>query len=82
MTSLLPSRRIIIFSEKLNKGMSYKEIAGWLNENGYSTVIGQRFRDANTDFIVQKKEISNEKLSLMYPFLLTSFALELTDKDG
>jgi hypothetical protein len=43
-------------SEKLDKGMNYKEIADWLNENGYTTVRGKRFRNADTNFILKKKK--------------------------
>ena len=50
-----------IISEKLDKGMNYKEIADWLNDNGYTTVRGKRFRSAHTRSILKKKKISDDK---------------------
>ena len=69
-----------IISEKLDKGMNYKEIADWLNDNGYTTVRGKRFRNAHTHSIVKKKKMSDEKHSRMYPSSLTNCSLEVTDK--
>ena len=69
-----------IISDKLDKGMNYKEIADWLNENGYSTVRGKRFRNAHTHSIVKKKKMSDEKHNRLYPSSLTNFSLEVTDK--
>ena len=37
----------IIF-DKLEKGMNYKEIADRLNDDGYTTTRGKRFRNAHT----------------------------------
>ena len=69
-----------IISDKLDKGMNYKEIADWLNDNGYTTVRGKRFRNAHTHSIVKKKKMSDEKHSRMYPSSLTNCSLEVTDK--
>ena len=69
-----------IISEKLDKGMNYKELADWLNENGYSTVRGKRFRNAHTHSIVKKKKMSDEKHNRLYPSSLTNCSLEVTDK--
>jgi DNA invertase Pin-like site-specific DNA recombinase/DNA-binding transcriptional MerR regulator len=69
-----------IISDKLDKGMNYKEIADWLNENGYLTVRGKRFRNAHTHSIVKKKKMSDDKHNRMYPSSLTNCSLEVTDK--
>tara|TARA_B100000686_G_scaffold326365_1_gene384124 strand:- start:431 stop:802 length:372 start_codon:yes stop_codon:yes gene_type:complete len=69
-----------IISEKLDKGMNYKEIADWLNENGYLTTRGKKFRNSHTHSIVKKKKMSDEKHKRMYPSSLTNCSLEVTDK--
>ena len=69
-----------IISDKLDKGMNYKEIADWLNDNEYSTVRGKRFRNAHTHSIVKKKKMSDERHNRMYPSSLTNCSLEVTDK--
>ncbi len=68
-----------IISDKLDEGMNYKDIADWLNDNGYTTFKGKRFRNAHTHSIVKKK-MSDEKHSRMYPSSLTNCSLEVTDK--
>ena len=69
-----------IISDKLDKGMNYKQIADWLNENGYTTARGKRFRNAHTHSIVKKKKMSDERHNRMYPSSLTNCSLEVTDK--
>jgi DNA-binding transcriptional MerR regulator len=69
-----------IISDKLDKGMNYKEIADWLNDNGYTTTRGKKFRNAHTHSIVKKKKMSDEKHNRMYPSSLNNCSLEVTDK--
>jgi len=65
---------------KLDKGMDYKEIEDWLNENRYTTVRGKRFRNAHTHSILKKKKMSDEKHNLLFPSSLTNCSLEITGK--
>ena len=69
-----------IISDKLDKGMYYKEIADWLNDNGYTTTRGKKFRNAHTHSIIKKKKKSDEKHNRLYPSSLTNCSLEVTDK--
>ena len=69
-----------IITEKLDKGMNYKQVADWLNENGYETARGKKFRSAHTHSIVKKKRISDEKHSQLYPSSLENCSLDVTDK--
>ena len=69
-----------IISDKLDKGMNYKEIADWLNDNGYTTTRGKKFRNAHTHSIIKKKKKSDEKHNRLYPSSLTNCSLEVTDK--
>ena len=67
-------------SDLLLKGMNYQEIADWLNDNGYKTVRGKRFRNAHTHSIIKKKRLSNERFDTTYPSELSNFSLEIYDK--
>ena len=40
-----------IISEKIDNGMNYKEVADWLNENGYKTTRGHSFKNGHTHSI-------------------------------
>ena len=61
-------------------GMNYKEIADWLNDNGYKTLRGKRFRNAHTHSIVKKKRLSIDKFSKTYPTEFSNCSLEVYDK--
>ena len=67
-------------TELLHQGLNYKQIADWLNDNGYKTVRGKKFRNAHTHSIVKKKRISNDKFSKTYPSELSNISLEVYDK--
>jgi hypothetical protein len=60
--------------------MNYKEIADWLNDNGYKTLRGKRFRNAHTHSIVKKKRLSIDKFSKTYPTEVSNCSLEVYDK--
>jgi len=67
-------------SDLLLKGMNYQEIADWLNDNGYKTLRGKRFRNAHTHSIIKKKKRSNERFDTTYPSELSNPSLEIYDK--
>ena len=69
-----------IISQKLDKGMNYKEIAEWLNDNGYKTVRGSKFKNNHTHSIVKKKRLSNHRHTKTYPSELSNCSLEIYDK--
>ena len=69
-----------IISEKLDKGMNYKEIADWLNDNGYKTPRGKKFRNAHAHSIVKKKKIREVRLNRTYEPKITDFSLRFIDK--
>ena len=62
------------------KGMTFDSIAEWLNEKGYLSVRGKRFRGANAHSIVKKKRLKDEKLKRDYPEVRSDFSLEVVDK--
>ena len=66
--------------EKLDKGMNYKQIADWLNDNGYKTVRGSKFKNNHTHSIVKKKRLSNHRHTKTYPSEISNCSLEIYDK--
>ena len=61
-------------------GWNYKQSAHWLNENGYTTPRGKKFRNAHTHSIVKKKKIREIRLNQYYEPILTDFSLRFIDK--
>ena len=62
------------------KGLNYRQIADWLNENDYKTPRGKKFLNAHAHSIVKKKKIREVRLTKMYPPKLSNFALRFVDR--
>ena len=62
------------------RGKTFEQIAEWLNEKGYLSVRGKRFRGAHVHSIVKKKRLKDEKLEREYPEVWSDFSLEVVDK--
>ena len=62
------------------KGKTFDQIADWLNEEGYLSVRGKKFRGAHVHSIVKKKRLKDEKLEREYPEQWSDFSLEVVDK--
>ena len=60
--------------------MNYKQIADWLNDNGYKTPRGNKFRNNHAHSIVKKKRIRDVRLGRTYEPKLTDFSLRFIDK--
>ena len=67
-------------SEHREKGKTFDQIAEWLNEKGYLSVPGKKFRGAHLHSIVKKKRLKDEKLEKEYPEQWSDFSLEVVDK--
>ena len=67
-------------SEHQEKGKTFDQIAEWLNEKGYLSVRGKRFRGAHVHSIVKEKRLKDEKLEREYPEKWSDFSLEVVDK--
>ena len=63
-----------------DKGWNFQQIADWLNENGYTTVRGKKFRNAHAHSIVKKKTVRDIRLSKTYEPKLSNFSLRFVDK--
>ena len=69
-----------IITERLGEGMNYQEVADWLNDNGYKTLRGKKFRNNHTHSIMKKRKLSNERFSKTYPTEFSNCSLEVYDK--
>ena len=67
-------------SEHREKGKTFDQIAEWLNEKGYLSVRGKKFRSAHVHSIVKKKRLKDEKLEREYLEEWSDFSLEVVDK--
>ena len=68
-----------ITSQREN-GKTFDQIAEWLNEKGYLSVRGKKFRGTHVHSIVKKKRLKDEKLKRDYPEVRSDFSLEVVDK--
>ena len=66
--------------EQREKGKIFKQIADWLNEKGYLSVRGKKFKGNHVHSIVKKKRLKNEKLEKEYPEVRSDFYLDIFDK--
>ena len=66
--------------EQREKGKTFVQITEWLNEKGYLSVRGKKFRGAHVHSIVKKKRLKDEKLEREYPEKWSDFSLEVVDK--
>ena len=66
--------------EQRERGKTFDQIAEWLNEKGYLSVPGKKFRGAHVHSIVKEKRLRDEKLERDYPEEWSDFSLEVIDK--
>ena len=67
-------------TEQREKGKTFDQIAEWLNEKGYLSVRGKKFKGNHVHSIVKKKRLKDEKLERQYPEVWSDFSLEVVDK--
>jgi len=67
-------------SKYLEEGWNYQQIADWLNDNGYKTPRGKKFRNAHAHSIVKKKKIRDVRILKIYKPVLSNFVLRFVDK--
>ena len=64
-------------TEQRKKGKTFDQIADWLNEEGYLSVRGKKFRGAHVHSIVKKKRLKDEKMKKEYPEIRSDFYLDI-----
>ena len=67
-------------TEQREKGKTFDQIAQWLNEKGYLSIRGKKFKSNHVHSIVKKKRLKDEKLEREYPEVWSDFSLEVVDK--
>ena len=66
-------------TEQRNKGKTFDQIAEWLNNQGYLSVHGKKFKGNHVHSIVKKKRLKDEKLEREYPEKWSDFSLDVSD---
>ena len=66
-----------LIKEKHNFGMGYRRISKWLNENGYKTTRGHKFKNTHVQSILLKKKISDERIYNMSKPIITNLRIKI-----
>ena len=69
-----------IITEQREKGKTFDQIAEWLNDKGYLSVRGKKFKGNHVHSIVKKKRLKDQKLERVYPDVWSDFSFEAFDK--
>ena len=67
-------------SEHREKGIPFAAIADWLNNKGYLTLRGKKFRGTHVHSILKKRLAKEELLNREYPPAWSDFSMEVVDK--
>ena len=60
--------------------MTFDAIAEWVNEEGYLTVRGKRFKGAHVHSILKRRSAREELLKREHPTVWSDFSMEEVDK--
>ena len=60
--------------------MTFDAISDWLNERGYLTVQGKKFRGGHVHSILRKRLIKEEFFKREYSPVWSDFSMEVVDK--
>ena len=60
--------------------MTFDAISDWLNERGYLTVQGKKFRGAHVHSILKKRLTKEALLNREYQPVRSDFSMEVVDK--
>ena len=67
-------------TEQRKKEKTFDQIAQWLNEKGYLSIRGKKFKGNHVHSIVKKKRLKDEKLERVYPEVRSDFYLDIFDR--
>ena len=67
-------------SKLREKGMSFNQIADYLNKKKIFSVRGKKFRGGHVHSIMKRKRVRDEKLKEKYPEVRSDFYLDIYDK--
>ena len=67
-------------TEHRDKAKTFDQIAEWLNNEGYLTLRGKKFRSGHIHSILKKRLAKEELLNREYPSVWSDFSMEVVDK--
>ena len=67
-------------TEQRDKGKTFDQIAKWLNNKGYLSVRGKKFKGNHVHSIMKKKRLKDESKERDYPEVWSDFSMEVFDK--
>ena len=62
-----------------DSGIGYLRIAYWLNEHGYTTLIGHEFKNTHVFSILKKKKVRDERQNKRYGLEIGALSMILLD---
>ena len=66
-----------LIKEKHNFGMGYRRISNWLNENGYKTTRGHKFKNSHVYSILKKKRVADERIVKRFESKIENLKIKL-----
>ena len=66
-------------SDFRDKGWTFKQIADWLNQNGYTSARGKIFRSSHVHSIIKKKRLRDQRISKECHMTISNFDLRFVD---
>ena len=67
-------------TEQRDKGKTFDQIAKWLNNKGYLSVRGKKFKGNHVHSIMKNKRLKDERSERDYPEVWSDFSMEVFDK--
>lgn len=64
-----------VIQKKYMSGMGYRKISYWLNEYGYKTPRGKKFKNTHVFSILKKKKITDERMARRYEPIIENLQL-------
>ena len=85
VTTLIPQFPPSSYQSKLHKkilelqksGLGYRRIAYWLNDNGYKTPRGHKFKNTHVFSILKKKRIADQRMQKSFEPKVENLILKL-----
>jgi len=67
-------------SEFRNKDWTFKQIAGWLNNKGYTSARGKKFGSSHVHSIIKKRRLRDQQISKESKMIISNFDLRFLDR--
>ena len=67
-------------SEFRDKNWTFKQIAGWLNNKGYTSARGRKFGSSHVHSIIKKRRLRDQQISKKSKVIISNFDLWFLDR--